>query len=176
MIVVHLNGGLGNQLFQYASAKALSLHQQVPLLLEINSFYRTELPDLEVPRDFEMYNFQGVDDAIISKEALALIKPKLTDKILPRHKRVIYIPPHYHYDPNFFKAGKNVYLKGLWQSEKYFADYKNELLRILVLKDELINRVKDKANEFASQPTVGVHIRRGDYLRKPIILEWHGVL
>lgn len=49
MIIVQLTGGLGNQLFQYAAAKSLSLHHDVPLLLEVSSFYREELPDLEVP-------------------------------------------------------------------------------------------------------------------------------
>ena len=45
MVIAQITGGLGNQLFQYAAAKALSIHHQVPLLLEVSSFYRTELPD-----------------------------------------------------------------------------------------------------------------------------------
>jgi hypothetical protein len=182
MVIVYLNGGLANQLFQYASAKALSLHHQVPLALDISSFSRTELPELEVPRDFELYNFKGVNEIVLTKEKLEndpayrFARPSWINKLLPAHKRNVYVEPHYHYDSNFFKAGKNVYLKGGWQSEKYFAPYREELVSILEMKEELVTRVKNKALEFQQQPTVGVHIRRGDYLRKQIILEWHGVL
>ncbi|MGZ4047195.1 MAG: alpha-1,2-fucosyltransferase, partial [Bacteroidia bacterium] len=34
MIVVKLQGGLGNQMFQYAAGRMLSVKHQVPLLLD----------------------------------------------------------------------------------------------------------------------------------------------
>jgi hypothetical protein len=112
MIIVQLTGGLGNQLFQYAAAKSLSLHHDIPLLLEVSSFYREELPDLEVPRDFELYQFRGLTEKIISTEELISVidmqkEKSFTQKILPRHKRNIYTEPFYHYDRNFFNSKKN---------------------------------------------------------------------
>lgn len=59
MVAIQLKGGLGNQLFQYAGAKSLSLYHEVPLKLEVSSFYFKERPDLELPRDFELYHFKG---------------------------------------------------------------------------------------------------------------------
>ena len=66
MVAVQLNGGLGNQLFQYAAAKSLSLHHNVPLKIDISSFQRKDLPDLEVSRNFELHNFTGVHDQTFS--------------------------------------------------------------------------------------------------------------
>jgi len=181
MVIAQITGGLGNQLFQYAAAKALSIHHQVPLLLEVSSFYRTELPDLEVPRDFELFNFTGITEKIISPEELAsLIDLKKTTvlpkMIMPAYKKDIYTEPYYHFDKNFFKSKKKVLLKGGWQSEKYFKSYEKEVRNNLHLKSALVERVIEKANALKIENSVAVHVRRGDYLRKKIIHEWHGVM
>ncbi len=182
MVITELTGGLGNQLFQYASSKALALHQNTELILDISSFYREELPELEVPRAFEMKSFKGVTEKTIAakdyetNEKYKVFKTSRIEKLLPRHKRKIYKEPHFHYDKNFFKSRKDVLLKGVWQSEKYFAKYQSQLRDILQLKEETIINVKSKGAELQNQNSVSIHVRRGDYLRLPIILEWHGVL
>ena len=182
MVITELTGGLGNQLFQYASSKALALHQNTELILDISSFYREELPELEVPRDFEMNHFSGVTEKVITSkdyetnETYKGFTVSNLEKLLPRHKRKVYKEPHFHFDKNFFSSRKNVLLKGVWQSEKYFAKYQSQVRKILVPKEEMISRVKQKGNELKQQNSVSIHVRRGDYLRLPIILEWHGVL
>ena len=181
MVIAQITGGLGNQLFQYAAAKALSIHHQVPLLLEVSSFYRTELPDLEVPRDFELFNFAGITEKIISPEEVSsLIDLKKTNVLpkmmIPAYKKDIYTEPHYHFDKNFFRSKKKVLLKGGWQSEKYFKSYENEIRARLQLKPTLIQNVIEIAKNIKKENAVSVHIRRGDYLRKKIIYEWHGVM
>lgn len=181
MIISQLTGGLGNQLFQYAAALSLSKHHDVPLLLDVSSFQREELPELEIPRNFELYNFSGVSEKIISPSEINQIinyKPKfkLLFKTLPKHRRPIYTEPFYHYDPNFYKSRKTVLLKGGWQSEKYFKPIESELQQRLEIKPEYIMRVKEQALALQNSNSVGIHIRRGDYLRKKIIFEWHGVM
>jgi hypothetical protein len=179
MIIVQLNGGLGNQLFQYAAAKSLSLHSNTNLKLDVSSFYRENLPELEVPRDFELYNFQGVHEEIISSpvnlenEKQTSVNSKL-QKLFPRHKRDIYIEPFYHYDRNFFKANTDVILKGQWQSEKYFLNFSDSIKSTFRLKENLVSNVIQFLPK--EKETVSVHVRRGDYMRKQIILEWHGVM
>ena len=179
MVVAQLNGGLGNQLFQYAAAKSLALSHNTNLQLDISSFYRETLPELEVPREFELYNFKGVKEKIQKSPFTAQKKPysSLTSgiqKIFPRHKRDIYIEPYYHFSDNFFKTKKDVILKGQWQSEKYFSRYQDVIRSTYQIKEEFIKNV---INILPSEnETVSVHIRRGDYMRKPIILDWHGVM
>ena len=181
MVIAQITGGLGNQLFQYAAAKALSMHHRVPLLLEISSFYRTELPELEVPRDFELFNFTGIIEKIISPEELSsLIDLKKTTvlprMVIPAYKKDIYTEPHYHFDKNFYKSKKKVLLKGGWQSEKYFKSYDTEIRANIQLRQSLIEDVIEIAKKIREENSVSVHIRRGDYLRKKIIYEWHGVM
>src|SRR5258705_1326445 len=171
MVIAQITGGLGNQLFQYAAAKALSLHHKVPLLLEISSFYRKELPELEVPRDFELIHFDGITEEIIPvQEVNFLIGPKrrsiLPTFFIPAYKKCIYAEPYYHYDKNFFKSKKTVFLKGGWQSEKYFKPFEKEIRESLQLKEALAERVMKTASTFKLENSVAVHIRRGDYLRK----------
>jgi len=181
MVIAQITGGLGNQLFQYAAAKSLSLHHNVPLLLEISSFHREELPDLEVPRNFELFHFNGITEEIISPQEIdslinvrkGIALPKL---IIPAYKKSVYTEPFYHHDKNFFKSKKNVFLKGGWQSEKYFKPHENEIRNNLHLKSALVERVIEKANALKIENSVAVHVRRGDYLRKKIIHEWHGVM
>jgi hypothetical protein len=182
MITVLLNGGLGNQLFQYAAAKSLSVYHQVPLQMDISSFLREELPELEVPRSFELYNFSGIKEETCAfspdenEEIINFLKRKSLAKLLPNYKRRIYSEPFYHYDRNFFKSRKNVILRGQWQSEKYFSPYKDDLRNALQLKPALIQNCEAKAAEMKTTNSVSVHVRRGDYLRKQIISEWHGVM
>ena len=181
MVVAQITGGLGNQLFQYAAAKALSLHHNVPLLFDISMFYRDELPELEVPRNFELYHFKGIDEQVIPVGEITSVfgaeKNNLfLRKVIPAFKKKIYTEPHYHYDKNFFKSRKQVFLKGGWQSEKYFKPYEGEIRKNVQLKSKLYQNVKEIGNSLRAQNSVAVHIRRGDYLRKPIILEWHGVM
>jgi Glycosyl transferase family 11 len=182
MIIVQLTGGLGNQLFQYAAAKALASYHKTELYLEVSSFYKDELPDLEVPRNFELYNFSGVTEPIIyqknfDKSMMAKFgKESFFEKLLPSYRRSIYKEPFYHFDKNFLRTKTNVLLKGGWQSEQYFKHIEAALCKVLTLKESIITPVKETAMMLAGKETVAVHIRRGDYLRKQIILEWHGVL
>lgn len=182
MVITELTGGLGNQLFQYAASKALAIHQNTELILDISAFYREELPELEVPRAFEINNFKGVSEKTITaidyktNEKYKVFKKSLLEKLLPRHKRKIYKEPHFHYDKNFFNSRKDVLLKGVWQSEKYFSTYQSHLREILILKEETIQNVKSKGEELQNENSVSIHVRRGDYLRLPVILEWHGVI
>lgn len=181
MVVAQITGGLGNQLFQYAAAKALSLHHKVPLLFEVSTFYRDELPDLEVPRNFELYHFKGITEQIMAvddvKSRFGVEKNSFIHrKAIPAYKKKIYTEPYYHYDKNFFRSRKQVFLKGGRQSEKFFKRYEDDIRNCVQLKEYLYENVIDAAITLRSQNSVSVHIRRGDYLRKQIILEWHGVM
>ena len=182
MVTVQLNGGLGNQLFQYAAGKALALHHEVPLQIDISWFYKNELHYLEVPRAYELSNFKGVTDQIIRTntapqvERRGYLERKFVSKIFPAYKKNVYIEPFCHFDSNFFKSKKEVILKGQWQSEKYFRRYKKFFCDTIVLNDDLIMQVAKTGAELQRQESVAVHIRRADYLRLPIILEWHGVM
>lgn len=181
MIIVQITGGLGNQMFQYAAGKALSLHHKVPLKLDLQQYRKDKHHELEIPRQFELTAFEHFEytEATVAEIEHFTIQNNLTrriQKILPVHKRKIYTEKAYPFDPHFFKANKDIYLKGHRQTSKYFERFSNNIRSIYQLKPELTSNVENIKKNLSNKNTVAVHVRRGDYLRLPIILDWHGVL
>ena len=174
MILVELIGGMGNQMFQYAAAKSLALHHNEELRLVVNSGTAKNIPAGIQQRQFDLHHFQLPDpvasnDEIRNFSSLSVIEKiieKIIEKTKPNHKRKIYREPFFHYDANFFEARSNVFLKGLWQSEKYFDKYKNDIRRIFKFNDQIIKSFKDVVEKMGQQDSIALHIRRGDYLAK----------
>ena len=63
----------------------------------------------------------------------------------------------------------NILLKGYYQTDKYFEEYKSEIRDIFSLcekdRNHVTQYVQNLKNKFVGQKLVGVHIRRGDYLK-----------
>lgn len=181
MIITQITGGLGNQMFQYAAGKVLSLHHNVELKLDLQHYNREFLPALEVERKFELTAFKSFTYKEASKEEINGLKHdniliKKLNKILPVNKRRFFAEKDFSYDPNFFLTKAPVYIKGHWQSEKYFTKYSEEIRKIYTLDDAICKDVKYIGEQLISENSLAVHIRRGDFLRLPKILDWHGVL
>ena len=72
------------------------------------------------------------------------------------------------FDPYFTSAfDENEYLTGWWQSPKYFCTVENEIkntFKFPLLKDEINIQ---NMNMIKSTNSVGIHVRRGDYLKYP---------
>src|SRR5262245_9940835 len=170
MILVELNGGIGNQMFQYAAAKSLALHHKTNLKLDITPAADKTMPDELQPRPFELYHFNITDPvadlADINSFRIRSTVHKISEKVKLNYKRKIYREPFFHYDNNFYKAGPDVYLKGLWQSEKYFQEFKKEISSRFQFKPDVINNLSEITRKIKQQNGVALHVRRGDYLAK----------
>ena len=170
MILVELNGGIGNQMFQYAAAKSLSLHHKSILKLDITPPSDKNMPEELKPRPFDLHNFNITETPAEPSEINSFTATssfrKLKERFKPNYKRKIYREPHFNFDDNFFKAGSNVYLKGLWQSEKYFLHFKSEIKTAFKFKDYSTKDLTAVSQAMRHQNSISVHIRRGDYLAK----------
>ncbi len=157
MIIVNLKGGLGNQMFQYACGRALSLRNNDILSL-VRSEYRGD-----VVRTFSLANFtiKGetmAPDAVPKFSRLfAHLKQKLT--------RNFYVG----FDSNILKKhGQTVYLDGYFQSEKYFQDFAAEIRQDFSLAVPFEGQAAEIAHTIKNDPNaVSLHVRRGDYLTHP---------
>jgi Glycosyl transferase family 11. len=165
MIIVRLFGGLGNQLFQYAAGKSLAMHQGTTVKLD------TSLLGILAKRPFDLQYFNIPIDLATEEEIREYTAMPAWQKLLPPYKRKIYKEPHFHYDTNFFKARPNVYLKGYWQSEKYFKHIEAEIRKEFTVKEEYIRHLPPLAHE----PSLFIHIRRSDYLKKEV-QDYHGTM
>lgn len=167
MILVELNGGLGNQLFQYAAGLSLALHHNVPLKVNPSSFSQ---PDVitGTQRHFELNNFEDTPAIATQPEIQRFLHmPAIRtfyEKLFPFHKRSIYKEKAITFDPHFYNSRKNVYLKGNRQSEKYFIKHSEVIRDKFRLKASVVQPVEDYALQMRNSGSVAIHIRRGDYL------------
>ncbi len=174
MILMRLQGGLGNQLFQYGAAKALSSLLNRPFKLEtITSLQKDKqrkiaLHDLQT--NFELADKKEIEEFVYFP-TLYRHKPGF----FSRFGKNIYREPHFHFDNNFFQLNDPVFLDGFWQSHLYFKDIEATIRQDFTVKPELIKNVIEKGKELENKPSIAVHIRRGDFLN-PKIAAYHGIL
>ena len=145
MIIVKIFGGFGNQLFQYAAARALAEKHNTHVKLDISAFERDTLRNFELGKT--KAKFQIASNAEIeeckAKNSLQRVRARLT----PYSRKNFYKQPYFHFDPNFFLLPNNVYIQGYFQSEKYFKDIENEIYRVFTVKKEYKHRFEIKFKE-----------------------------
>lgn len=143
MISVFLQGGLGNQLFQVAAAKSLAL--------DLND-------DFAINHDICYTPNQGQKSG---KYKTTFFKNIKETKFIPN---LLYKESEYIY--NEIPKVKNITIQGYFQSEKYFQKHKQEIIKDYTLDQSWFNEINEwKKNSKINRKTVGVHIRRGDYLK-----------
>src|SRR5687768_16956922 len=86
MIVVKLMGGLGNQMFQYATARAIAHRNKTALYMDTSGF--DSMADIDTPREYALDCFK-ITGQIAGPEILKQVQPigtayKLHHKIIRR--------------------------------------------------------------------------------------------
>ncbi len=178
VIIVNLKGGLGNQMFQYALGYILSKTKNVPLYFDLRLMEEEKIKPSprNVPRDFDLDVF-GIKKKIVSKKDLiktiqfsnnyrlrkyiSIFLDKLNLFIFYEKKRVFN---NRIFNNNF----NNIYLDGLWQSEKYFKDFRNDILslynfNIVKNKEKNINFLK----KIDFSKSICLNVRRTDFINNP---------
>lgn len=149
MIITKLQGGLGNQLFQWAIAKNLSVEYDLEFYLDI-SFYKHQ-PAHVSQRIFSLNKFSN-----------------LNIKLLDYNDELNFIKIQDFMDFEFIDIildnKKNYLLNGYWQTEKYF--YKNS---DIIKKEIGVPKHFFEKIDFITDNSVSIHVRRTDYLGLPDI-------
>ena len=173
MVIIKLIGGLGNQLFQYAAAKSLAHFHNTNLKLDATAYAEDHL------RNFNLAAFQMPLSFANKDEIETLIASGSIERIInrckPYSKKRFYKEPFFHYDTNFFKLGKDVYLQGYFQSQKYFEKIASVIKSELTLKEDITSRNLEVSDYLKQPASVSIHIRRGDY-KNSASADYHGLL
>jgi hypothetical protein len=162
MIVVKIQGGLGNQLFQYSLALALKKKNPDVSVLIDKSFYKTST-DFITPRRFslDVFNIEIFNEPTI----IDLTMDKLKSIFSSSGGKKNIFETSKLYNPDILEINKAAYLNGYWQSYRYFDEVKNELKKQLTLKKTLTPKaLEDKKNILSQNVSVSVHIRKSDYV------------
>jgi hypothetical protein len=166
MIIVHLMGGIGNQLFQYAAGRALAIRHDAPLYYIFSDNY-------ELANRKESIHYFGIDATPLPPDAAKDHFPKTkVSRVVSRllglnyEGKIFREKVYYSFDPAFISLPAEAYLHGFWQSYLYFNDVASAIRKELVPlrpSEKLLSAAK--ALQSINNP-VAYHIRRGDYLHE----------
>lgn len=176
-ICVKLMGGLGNQMFQYAIAAAVAARNQAKVYVD-RSFLEKQSDGSYTQRHYALSELRCQPNAagcLLRKELQLAQKYPSLPKLLP------FIPvPFSEESPQFQKRvseiRRSVLFIGYWQSEKYFQDYRPNLLREFAPRHRLSNEAQVIRHLIEQSPeSVSIHVRRGDYVKLASAAAYHGV-
>lgn len=187
VVIVRLLGGLGNQLFQYAFGRGLSIKLGRSLKLDL-SFYNNQpsrwairsyvlnkfhlnaqLATPEELRPFQKYLGQNISSKILRRLTAALPAGNKAYIFEPVGENFVFHKNIYNINP----AG-TIYLDGFWQTEKYFSDIEDIIRKDLEFVSQPDADNKIMLDEIALKNSVSIHIRHGDNATK--VAAHHGIL
>ena len=179
MIVVKLLGGLGNQMFQYAIGRVLSLKLNTDLKFD-HDFFQGKDDEISTKRSFELHVF-NIDFKKATDYDIKLFtgKSRLQKKIeheVPFFKKYhLVIEKSHEFNATILDTKNNSYLNGYWQSEKYFKSIRSILLKDFILKNPINTVNALNVLKCQNKNSVSIHIRRGDYVSNSSNLLYHGI-
>lgn len=186
MNVVCIWEGLGNQMFQYAFAKSLEIHTGRRVYIDAESLRGKKIGEEQGASTLREY---GLSNFKISLKQVGKAQRRLwnyTQKDKWYHEIIEALMENNKYPykyfsqkgfndisvptPSLLEIEKNTYLKGWFQSEKYFADIRSIILKEFEPLQEIAFS-KDLVETIAGTDSVSVHIRRGDFKKTKIMLD-----
>lgn len=181
MKIVNVIGGLGNQMFQYAFA--LSLKERFPeedILIDTSHFNFVFFNRFKAANLHNGYELEKVFTNIALKHATwrqligitwycpNFLMSRAVRKYLPARKTeyIQSVNHYFEYHSDVFDIHHDVYYDGLWSSIQYYEPIKAQLLKAFK-HPEPNEKNKEYILKMEVEDSVGVHIRRGDYLQDP---------
>lgn len=176
MITVYVKGGLGNQMFQYASAYALARRLSQHLTLDISFYPKQSL------RGFKLSNFCISNDVLQKESGFPLqyevLKNKYVNKAIRMLKHeVTSISPDCIYlvestkdlvDSFFTVNASDIYLNGYFQSEDYFKKYREELIKQFTPNYKQGMEYNNALSNIEMSNSIAIHVRRGDFKKQAL--------
>jgi len=176
MIIAKITSGLGNQLFQYAFARHLSIINHTDLYFDLRFYHSTYSKQSQ--RNFKLDHFN------IEYKKMNIPMEYLTKatKLFPKRSCKPFFnlskEEQYHFNSNILQSkAYTITTEGYWHSEKYFS-----AIDPIIRKELTFNNTPSPSFEWYKQQIenavnpISVHIRRGDYVTHPVFSETFGFL
>ncbi|MDP3957988.1 MAG: alpha-1,2-fucosyltransferase [bacterium] len=182
-IIVKTYGGLGNQLFQYAFARAVASKLKTDFRLDVDltpiyahlkihpyalGYFNTRI---EKAADSDMWGFVWLRRR---KKFFnfAYRHMRLKRKLLPFY----YPEKTFAFDLDVFNQGDPTYFDGFWQTGRYFESIADEIRQEITLKEPLSPYSREIEGKIKKEETpISLHVRRGFYVSDATSSAFHGV-
>lgn len=143
MITSELQGGLGNMMFQMATAISLAIDNGTEAVFDMNSHHIA---------------FQGNNATVYKSNIFRDINE---GKFNIEH---IFYEKHLYYEPIEYK--ENLKLFGYFQSHKYFVANHTQIIDLFSPDEKTVEKLMTIINNLTDHnEIVSLHVRRGDYLK-----------
>ncbi|MBX4192521.1 alpha-1,2-fucosyltransferase [Candidatus Parcubacteria bacterium] len=178
MIIAKIQGGLGNQMFQYAFGKMLARRNNTELKLDITMF---------PPYKLHRYSLDklNISASIATDEEIA---PLVKKRVRKGRRNFLYnfffadptkyvLEPSYYFTPHMFELTAPCEVDGYWLSEKYFLEIEDDIRKeftITGLKNEYTTQMEGKIR--ATTHPIMLHVRRMDFVHDQAMNKNHGVI
>jgi hypothetical protein len=154
MLFVHLQGGIGNQLFIYFAAKHLEKKYNKKIIFVSKT--ESRLSHIGIDSGNDVIILPKLLHRILLGVFVKISKFKLISKL-------IYFNRDIGYEPVDQNVSTIRFISGYFQSYKYFDTYDKSK----ILSDQFLFRNQSYSNlynEIDFKNSLAIHIRRGDYL------------
>lgn len=144
-------GRLGNQMFQYGTLKSIAMKHGYEYVLPPSNFS----DPYKEHQLFEAFKLESVPPENIRINQVGQMVQE----------------GHFHFNQDLYEqCPDNVDLFGYFQTERYFVDIREELLKDFTFLDHISGPAKEMRESINKGEVISLHIRRGDYVEQP----WHG--
>ncbi|AIT08976.1 hypothetical protein LO80_02610 [Candidatus Francisella endociliophora] len=164
MKVVKIQGGLGNQMFQYAFYMSLK-QKYKDCCIDIRDFETyTQHNGFELDRVFENIR-QSISLCRCKRKFFRSLFSKFLNRFIKYHKNY-FSQDDFGFNKKYYNKD-NCYLDGYWQSEKYFKSVEKQIREIFKFQT-LDDKNAKILEEYKNRSLVSIHVRRGDYINHPL--------
>lgn len=179
MVIVRLTGGLGNQMFQYAAGRALADRLGAEFLLDTRAFAHALARNVYTRRAYALAPFK-----LRAQLATAADLKSWPLWVVETGMRLRFVRPLFHrwhfesaitYDTSLLTLQEPVCLVGYWQSERYFLDNADRIRADFTLRQPLTGANAELLELARSGDSVGLHVRRGDFVSLNDAAQVHGL-
>ena len=173
-MIVKMSGGLGNQLFQWATFYALSKKSGIPYFIDLSHYDHNG--------DHGGFRLDNLQLGVLPTLAKSNSSKHFFEKVICR--MCLHWPQVSSVFRKFIHEGlldsgdlpvipDGVYM-GFWQSHRYFDSCWDDLKKMVIPK-KVTPRVQILLEKMEHERVLSVHVRKGDYVTNAKANQTHGV-
>ncbi|MBP7211209.1 alpha-1,2-fucosyltransferase [bacterium] len=163
-VYLKMNGGLGNQMFQWAFARMIHETTDMDVFLDMSFFSKPYAR----PYQLKIFNLEPLflDDSFVEFKLDLIWKLRNFVNIAPLLGMKFYQEKTFEFDKSISKIEPNTYIEGFFQSDIYFKQFESQIRKDFMFVSPISKDNRELIAKMNNQNSIAIHIRRGDYVSK----------